>query len=382
MNDIKKFVSVILIVGAVYLGYYYQDSIVDFAKNPVDSLLKKNSVSEPSTNAISPEKVKVEVIEEEDAVIKVVRDSLPAVVSVVKKSSYYDPFNGPTQSEDSIGTGFIVDGKSGIVLTNKHVISDQGAYSVVIGENDDVYEVKEIHADTLNDFAILTIDTQGKTLPQLDLGNSDNIQVGQTVVAIGNALGQFGNSVTKGVISGLGRGIYAQTGLYGPVESLPNVIQTDAALNPGNSGGPLLNLKGQVIGINVAISQGAQNIGFSIPINAFKPVLEDFKTTGKISRPFLGVEYTQITKDIAEARTLPIGAFIQSVVGGSPADKAGIKQGDIVLKIDGIRLDDDNTLSKIIASKKAGDSIEIVVDRNGKEQTLKAVLADYEEANQ
>ena len=377
MNEIKRFASVVLIVMAVYLGYYFQDEIVSFVKSPLDSITKNGQ--DNNTSETPNEKVKIQILPEEEAVIRVVENSSEAVVSIVKKEAFFDPFRGSFISEDSIGTGFIIDGNKGIVLTNKHVVASSDAqYSILMGEGEKNFEVESVYRDPINDFAILKINTNDEKLPELRLGDSDSIKVGQTVVAIGNALGQFGNSVTKGIISGLGRGIFARSSFYGPAESLPNVIQTDAALNPGNSGGPLINLDVEVIGINVAISSGAENIGFSIPINTLKPVIEDFKETGKISRPFLGVEYDQVTKEVSESQVLPVGAFVRRVVEDSPADKAGIKVGDIIIKIDGVRLDDtENTLANIIVRQEVGKTIEIIVDRNGSELSLSATLVDY-----
>lgn len=380
MNDIKRFFTVIVLILIVVGGYYYSDEIKSATANLTKGKLPEIKSNESNKNNPSDnnQNIKQVIVEEEDAVTMVVEKSSPAVVSIVQKNVVYDMFDGPSREENSIGTGFIIDGKNWIVLTNKHVVSDKGSTFSIILNNQDTYNVEKVYIDPANDFAILKIDQtghQGKELPQLNLGDSDKIKVGQTVIAIGNSLGEFGNSVTKGVISGLKRGIVA--GGFRGGENLENVIQTDAALNPGNSGGPLLNLSGDVIGINVAITQGAQNVGFALPINNLKTVIDTFQKEGKISRPYLGVEYMQITKDVSEKRALPVGAFVRDIVDGSPAEKAGIKIGDIILKVDGVRLNDtDKTLSKVVSAIPIGKDIEILLDRNGRETTVKLKLVD------
>lgn len=328
-----------------------------------------------------PEKIRTVVVSEEDATIKVVKIASPAVVSVIRKDTYFDYRSGPIEQEDSIGTGFIIDGKSGIVLTNKHVVdSEDASYSVYLNETDQQYDVIRIARDPVNDFSVLKIKlAQNETLPELDLGDSDALQIGQTVIAIGNALGEFGNSVTKGIVSGLNRGILASSGIFGTPEYIENVIQTDAALNPGNSGGPLLNLQGEVVGINVAISGGAENIGFSIPVNTIKSAIDQFTQTGKIARPFLGVQYRVLTADIAEVRNLPAGIYIDDVINNSPADDAGLKRGDIITEVDGQKLDEDTSLAKIISQKKIGDKVKLTVYRDNDTLVLTATLQDAEQ---
>lgn len=375
----RRNIVIIIILIATLLIYNNYDSIVAKLNDIKANGFKFANLSQPA-NTTSPERIKSTVVDEEDGVINTVEKASPAVVSIVRREVTFDFFNGPTRNEDSIGTGFIIDGKDWIVLTNKHVVNDDGAQYKVILNNEEEHNVQEVYLDPLNDFAILKIDksdSQGKVLPELSLGDSDKLKVGQSVVAIGNALGEFGNSVTKGVVSGLRRGIVARGPLSSGAESLDNVIQTDAALNPGNSGGPLLNLNAEVVGINVAISQGAQNLGFALPINSIKSVIDQFKKEGRIIRPFLGVEYMQITKDVSEQRAIPVGAFIRTVVKGSPADNAGIKVGDIIIKINNIRLDDkDNSLAKIISKLEVGKEIDVVLDRDGREQTVRVKLED------
>ena len=312
------------------------------------------------------------VVSEESAVIEVVEEASGAVVSIVAKQVVFSPFTGPAVEEGGIGTGFIVE-SDGLILTNKHVVSAENArYRVVLKDGTD-YPVEEIHRDPFVDLAILRIKASG--LPTVKLGDSSQLKVGQTVIAIGNALGRFTNTVTVGVVSGIGRGITASSG-FGQSEVLDDVIQTDAALNPGNSGGPLLNLSGEVIGINVATTSGAENIGFSIPINAVKPVLADFKAKGRIVRPFLGVEYVIVTEDLSVLRKLPQGAFIQRVVKDTPAEEAGLKAGDIIIKVDGEDINEENTLAQAIRKHKVGDSLRLTIDRNGRQLELTAVLGE------
>ncbi len=326
----------------------------------------KNSLVQTQTT------VQQKIVSEESAVIEVVDSASPAVVSIAAQQVVFSPFTGPTTADNSIGTGFIVE-SDGLVLTNKHVVSSTSArYRVILKDGTD-YEVQEIHRDPFVDLAILKINAFG--LPTVTLGDSAGLKVGQTAVAIGNALGKFSNTVTVGVISGIGRGITASSGL-GQSEVLDDVIQTDAALNPGNSGGPLLNLSGEVVGINVATTSGAENIGFSIPINAIKPVLDDFKIKGRIVRPFLGIEYVIVTEDLSVLRKLPQGAFIQRVVDGAPASDAGLKAGDIVTKIDDEAINEQNTVAAVIRSHKVGDKLKLTVDRNGQSLELTATLGE------
>lgn len=340
----------------------------------------------------TPEKVKI--VSEESVTIGIVKKTGPSVVTIAEtispQAGSLTPFNlgpfsifGSPQTDtvtpvepQSIGTGFIIDG-AGLILTNKHVVSDtQGKYQVVTSA-DKKYEVSKIYRDPLNDIAILEInpsDNSGNKLTPIDLGDSSNLQVGQYVVAIGTALGEFRNTVTTGVVSGLGRGITAGSPFEGAVERLDNVIQTDAAINPGNSGGPLINSAGQVIGVNTAVSQSGQNIGFAIPINAIKDSLANFNKTGKFERPYLGVAYKVISKDLAVLNDLPEGAYVQQVIEASSADKAGIKTGDVLLKIDGEKITEKTQLSSFLAKRKVGDTIAITLFRDGKTQEVKAIL--------
>jgi len=344
-------------------------------------------------NIKSPrEGAEVKIVTEESVTVNTVKKVGPSVVTVVKEAlspsgqSYnFGPFsifglpqqnNAAPQPQD-IGSGFIVS-SDGLVITSKHVVSDVGAkFQIVIG-NDKKYDVQKIYRDPLNDVAILKIDPSqnpGQNLAPVVLGDSSNLQVGQFVIAIGTALGQFRSTVTTGVISGLGRGITAGSEFAGFVERLDNVIQTDAAINPGNSGGPLLNSSSQVIGVNTAVSSEGQNIGFALPINIIKDSLKTFNQNGQFNRPYLGVAYKMLSKDVALSNDVPAGAYIQGVVNLSPASKAGLARGDIITKIDGVDLGQDKAeLSNLIAKHKVGDTVSITFWRNNKTTDVKLTL--------
>jgi len=288
--------------------------------------------------------------------------------------------NGTQKQEIGGGTGFIVTA-DGYILTNKHVVSDETAeYTVLL--NDGTKPVAKVLArDPINDIAVLKID--GKNLPLAEFGNSSNLKVGQTVIAIGNALGEFRNTVSTGVISGLSRSVTAAGAGIGS-EQLTGVIQTDASINLGNSGGPLVNLSGQVIGMNTAMAQGAENIGFAIPINEINNVFTSVKQTGKITRAWLGVRYLQINKTIADQNKLSVdyGALIVrgqnqtdfAIIPGSPADKAGLVENDIILEVNGKKISDGNSLAGMIGHYKPGDQVTLKVLSKGKEKTVKVTL--------
>ncbi len=343
------------------------------------------------SSKISIPNEKVKVVTEESVVIDVVKNIGPSVVTIVEevqpnKTQSYNigPFqvfglpNQPSQEPQAqnIGSGFVVS-SDGLIATNKHVVSDVGAKYQVVTNDDKKYTVEKIYRDPLNDIALLKINTNqntGKIIPPVKLGNSSSLEVGQFVIAIGTALGEFKNTVTTGVISGLGRGITAGDQFQGFAERLDNVIQTDAAINPGNSGGPLVNSSGQVIGINTAVSQSGQNIGFALPISILQDSIDNFNRTGQFNRPYLGVSYKMLSKEVAVLNNLVAGAYIQTVVNDSPAAKAGVKPGDVIIKFDGKAVDEKTQLAKIIGTKKAGDKISIIVWRDGKTAELNAEL--------
>lgn len=318
------------------------------------------------------------VVQESSAVIDVAKQVSPAVVSITTQTVQPGIFGfGSTQGE-AAGTGMIL-ASDGLILTNNHVIA--GSTSVTVFTSDGKqYKGTVVAANANSDYAFVRI--SAKNLPTVKLGDSSNVQVGEKVVAIGNALGQFQNTVTEGIISGKGRPVQASDSGGGTVESLTDLFQTDAAINEGNSGGPLVNLKGEVIGIDTAIAGNAQNIGFAIPINEVKNAIDSVKSKGTIEQPYLGVRYIPITSDFASANNLPVnnGAFVTgngnqlAVVPDSPADKAGVKDGDIITKIDGTALDDNHSLTGVVSQHKVGDTITLTILRDGKTITLKAKL--------
>ncbi|MBI3486315.1 trypsin-like peptidase domain-containing protein [Candidatus Daviesbacteria bacterium] len=317
------------------------------------------------------------VVQEENAVISAVEKVSPSVVAIgVNQRIFnpFDPFSLPKNEQSTIGTGFVVSDK-GIIVTNRHVVADPNTKYSVVSKDGKKYDVSKIYRDPNLDLALVQV--SGSDLKSLELGDSSKLKVGQTVIAIGNALGRFDNTVTTGVVSGLGRALNAGDPFSGETERLDNLIQTDAAINPGNSGGPLLNSSGQVIGVNVATTEGAQNIGFTIPINAVKPAVDEFVQNGTISRAFLGIKYVLVTRDVAILNKVPQGAYVQDVVAASPAEKANINPGDIITKIDNQDISAENTISDVIGKKKVGDSVKLDVWTDGKTRSVSATLAEY-----
>lgn len=345
----------------------------------------------------SPKQENIKILNEESVVTDVVTKVGPSVVTIgiVKRQTVFNPFEidpfdpfgifrepkseGTSRKiEQNIGTGFVIS-TDGTIVTNKHVVSDTEAKYKVVTNDDKTYDVKKIYRDTNNDLAIIKIDPPaGGGLKPVELGDSSKLKVGHFVIAIGTALGEFRNTVTTGVVSGLGRGITAGGTFEGYAERLDNVIQTDAAINPGNSGGPLLNSAGQVIGVNVAVATGAQNIGFALPINLIKDSLKTFNETGKFApKAFLGVRYKMIGRDLALLNEIPEGAYVQEVVSDSPADKAGVTEGEIITKIDGIKITEkDGGLAKAISGKKVGDKVELTLWRDDKEVKVSVTLGE------
>ncbi len=377
-------VILVLILGAT--------SVVQRYVPALNNLIRDNS------KIVIPQREAVKIVSEESITIGIVKKAGESVVTISEErepssnlNPYFDfgpfGFQIPGQEElqpqqpQSIGSGFVIS-KEGMIVTNKHVVSDLQVKYFIITSSDKKYTVQKIYRDPLNDVALIQIDLNenpGAILKPIDLGDSTDLQVGQYVAAIGTALGEFRNTVTTGIISGLGRGITAGSFYEGSVERLDNVIQTDAAINPGNSGGPLLNSTGQVIGVNTAVSASGQNIGFAIPINVIKDSLNNFNQTGQFNRPYLGIAYRFISKDIAILNDLPEGAYVQNVVQSSAADKAGVETGDIITKIDGQQIDVSNQLSSIIAKKKVGDRIAISLFRDGEIQDIQVVLESVTE---
>lgn len=321
------------------------------------------------------EKIK---LEESSAIIDATEKVSPAVVSITT-SINVQSFFGQVIEQEGGGTGFIIT-NDGLILTNKHVAESGSSLSVLTADGKQ-YDAKTVALDPTNDLAILKIEASG--LPVVDLGDSNDLKIGQNVIAIGNALGQLQNTVTTGVISARERQITAGDGSSS--EQLSNLLQTDAAINQGNSGGPLVNLSGQVIGINTAVAGNAQNIGFAIPINQAKQALESYKKTGKIIKAQLGVRYITVDKNIAKSQNLSVdyGALIGGgnqigVVPGSPAEKAGLKDKDIILELNGERIDENHLLGGIIQKYQPGDEVSVKYLRDKKEATTKVTLGSTE----
>jgi len=333
--------------------------------------------------------------------IDAVKKVAPSVVSIViskqmpkVKSLYGAPFFSPFAfggAEDGQtekvkvggGSGFVVH-PDGLVLTNKHVVFDPDSEYTIITTDLKEYQGKVISRDPINDIAVLKINATG--LPPVRLGNSSKLELGQTVVAIGNALGLFSNTVSKGIVSGLSRKISASLGTGGQMEHLRGVLQTDVAINQGNSGGPLIDLDGEVIGINTAIIYGAQNIGFSIPINWAKQDLEDIIKHGRIIKPFIGLQYVMLNGELKNKYSLPVdyGALVVrdhipnsvAIVPGSPADKAGIKENDIITTLNGEKLTEEKDLQDMIQKCAVGDEVGVTVLRKTENLELKVKLVE------
>ncbi len=375
-------VSILVIFSAV--GGAVADRV--FVIKPLDYLL-----GEGIGGFHLPEKsnlVTQKILNEEGVVIDVADKASVGVVTVAveKEQRIIEPIESPfgffgfgldsgktEVIEQDIGSGFVVEG--GMVVTNKHVVLDTQASYKVIDYNDEEYVVEKIYRDPINDLAILQI-AGGDKLKTLELGDSDSLKVGQFVIAIGTALGEFRHTVTTGVVSGLGRGIVAGDG-FSDFEQLDNVIQTDAAINPGNSGGPLLNSAGQVIGVNVAVSSSGENIGFALPINVVRESLENFEATGRFSRPMLGVSYRMISKDTAILNEVPEGAYVIDVMAGSSADEAGIKPGDIITEVDGQKVGEiKGGLANVINTKKVGDQVSVKLWREGEMREFAVILKE------
>jgi serine protease Do len=319
-------------------------------------------------------------LQENSAVVDVVKKVSPSVVSITTSTTGIDPFFGRVTQSEGAGTGIILS-EDGLVLTNNHVVSGADSFSVFTSDGKEHKEARVVARDPAKDIAFLRINANG--LIPAELGDSGALVVGQRVVAIGNALGRFQNTATDGIVSGLGRPILA-AGTGQRPESLDNLIQTDAAINPGNSGGPLVNIQGQVIGVNTAVAGGAQNIGFAIPIKEVEAAIASVKSQGRIVRPYLGVRYLQVTREFANRNNLRVdhGAYIVggqnelAVLPDSPAARAGLREGDIILKFGGTNVDEKNTLSSLISKHKVGDKVNLTIYRDGREQTVEVTLEE------
>ncbi len=337
-------------------------------------------------------------------IVKIAKRVCPAVVTVIvskdlpKVEDFYSfPYGGkeyimPMMDKENKeimestqiggGSGFIVSA-DGYVLTSNHVVADIKADYTVILDPEHKYPAKVLSRNPINDTAVLKI--EGKNFSYIKLADSDKIELGEAVLAIGNALGEFSDTLSTGIVSGLSRYISAYGGMDHAMQNLRGLIQTDAAINPGNSGGPLVNMNGKVIGINTAMIMGAQNIGFAIPINYAKRDLDEVKKYGKLVVPFLGVKYVLLSKEMAKTNKLPVedGALVvrealgePPVIKGSAADKAGIKEFDIILECNAEKITAQNSLANCLQKCKIGTETNFKVLRDGQELILKATLLE------
>jgi len=396
-------VFAVLMLGFAIFLLANQDSLKSFLPSEENSTTNERNVPVPITR---------DSFTMESQIVNVVEDTNPAIVSIVITKDvpiieqYYenfDPFGndffndffggngfdfripkykekGTEKKEVGGGSGFFVS-SDGLLVTNRHVVSDKDAEYTVLTNDGEKYNAKVLARDSTFDIAVLKV--KGKDFSHLEFGNSDLLKPGQTVIAIGNALAEFHNSVSVGVVSGLSRSIVAGD-LSGHSELLEGVIQTDAAINPGNSGGPLLDISGKVIGVNVAVQRGAENIGFALPSNTVKSIIDSVEKYGEIVRPYLGVRYMQITERLKEKNNLSVdyGALVVrgetmedlAVVPGSPADKAGIVENDIILEVDGVKIKQGKSLASIIRQKQVDQKVVLKILHKGEEKEVEVML--------
>ncbi len=348
-------------------------------------LLAAGIIKPDAANTITQNRQSI-VLQQGEIVAEVFKKVSPSTVAITTESqisSRQQFFANDSGIEQGAGSGIIISG-DGYILTNKHVIPDgTSKVSVVLADGTAYNDVSVVGRDPLNDVAFLKING-AKDLPAAELGDSDKVETGQQVVAIGNALGEFRNSVTSGIISGKGRPVQASDE-GGTSEQLENLLQTDAAINPGNSGGPLVNLEGKVIGINTAVSQEGQAIGFAIPVNDAKNLISSVLKNGKIVRSYLGVRFISLNKTIAEQLNLSVseGAYVTAgsgqpaIVPNSPAAKAGLLQGDIITKVNGTDITENRAMPSLLAQFSPGDKVTLTVMRDGKIQDISVILEPY-----
>lgn len=363
----------------------------------------RSTVPPPSYGG-SPVTLARDVSAEESSVVGAIGTAEPAVVSVIisrdlpvtrmyRRQTPFGSFEVPEPDQNNLqrrqvggGTAFFVSA-DGLLLTNKHVVDDDKAeYTVLLNDGREL-AARIVARDPLTDIALLKVDGSG--FPFLQLAPGDELHLGQTAIAIGNALGEFRNTVSVGVLSGLQRSIIAGTRFGGDGERLTRILQTDAAINEGNSGGPLVDLSGRVIGMNTAVATGAQNIGFALPVSDLRRALSSYAAHGKILRPYVGVRYIPVTEELRKANNLSAdhGVLLQrgenatdvAVIPGSPADKAGLRENDIILEADGEKLTEDYGLADAIGRKLPGDALTLKVLSAGKEKTVTVTLEEWKE---
>lgn len=374
MKFSRRTVFATAVVALSVLAGFSGAALQDVFEDGGSRLTVLNTSKEDGNTAVTPG---------EESIAAVAKSVSPSVVSVLTTTSGTSRFSQRFEQEGA-GTGMIVS-SNGYVMTNKHVVDGADEVTVVLTDGKTYENVQVIGSDPLNDVAFLKIEDVSD-LPAITLGDSKTIRIGQSVVAIGNALGQYQNTVTSGIVSGTGRPVVASSDgtSNGDPESLTDLIQTDAAINSGNSGGPLLNLKGQVIGINTAIAADAQSIGFAIPISATKGLLTHLIKTGKVERAYLGIQYVSITPSVKERYDLSVsrGDYIiadqgDSIQPGGPAEKAGLKDKDVIISVNGSKVGEVASVSSLVSEYEPGQKVELTVLRGDKEVKLTVTLGTY-----
>jgi serine protease Do len=373
----KKFPKGLVFVFGIILGVLLLSAILTYVV-VINVGIVSNwfGIKTSSTTNNSTTVQNLVVTQDEADTINIVKNTQASVVSIAVSQMTLSQTQGAISTDSNIGTGFVIDA-GGLIVTNQHVVSDTTATYKVVTSDGSEYDVQNITRDDVYDIAILKINATN--LKPLTLGDSDNLSVGQDVIAIGTPLGEYAGSVTKGIISGLHRTVTASSDWFDTTtKTYEDVIQTDAAINPGNSGGPLLDSQGEVIGINFATTSGADSISFALPINRVKERIEEYRTYGKFIQAYLGVAYEAITSEDVMYHpnsNIVAGAYVDRVEAGSPADKAGVKQGDIITELGGDKVSD-SSLSLLIGKHKPGDVVAIKLVRNGAEKDLSVTLTE------
>ena len=391
--------TIFLIIIAVLAGFI-GGTLTNSVALPFLMQYQSSDNDTKDVSVIQP--VKIQVVDEDSQIITAIERISPTVVSIVITKDLQiiknnpellnDPFgfsedksaNTRTSTKQKIGggTGFIFT-ENGLIVTNKHVVEDQDANYTVILNNGDEYPAEVVDKDIFNDIAIVRLlsNSEGKkpsNLPVVTFGDSKKIKVGQRVIVIGNALSELANTVTVGVISAKGRNIIASD-VYGREESLTGLLQTDAAINLGNSGGPLVNLAGEVVGISTAIASDTNRIGFAIPINDITVIIDSIKKTGRIIQPALGVRYIQLDEKIAkdyQVAGITEGALLIGLTPNRPAEEVGLQENDIIIEINGETVTKENTLRDIVSRQNVGDPIKITYLRSGKQVQVEVSLQE------